>query len=281
MKISAHIKSILFTILGTMITGFGIGVFLTPNKIVGGGVSGLSTILYHAFSVPPGVSFFVTNIIFLIIGFRVLGKEFTVKTLFGATLISVFVQIFSYFPFYTENIVLAVVFGGVLYGLGIGLGFAAGASTGGTDILGRLIQHRFKTVPIGKLLLFVDGVIIILSLLIFKNPELALFGIITLFLSSYSIDLVIDKLNVSRIAFVITDKGDEISDYLVSKSPRGVTIIDVVGAYTNTEKKMLFCALKESESEKFQRRILELDPEAFIVFSESQRIKGNGFYLYK
>lgn len=281
MKISAHIKSILFTILGTMITGFGIGVFLTPNKIVGGGVSGLSTILYHAFSVPPGVSFFVINIIFLIIGFRILGKEFTVKTLFGATLISVFVQIFSYFPFYTENIVLAVVFGGVLYGLGIGLGFAAGASTGGTDILGRLIQHRFKTVPIGKLLLFVDGVIIILSLIIFKNPELALFGIITLFLSSYSIDLVIDKLNVSRIAFVITDKGDEISDYLVSKSPRGVTIIDVVGAYTKTEKKMLFCALKESESEKFQRRILELDPEAFIVFSESQRIKGNGFYLYK
>ena len=281
MKISAHIKSILFTILGTMITGFGIGVFLTPNKIVGGGVSGLSTILYHAFSVPPGVSFFVINIIFLVIGFRILGKEFTVKTLFGATLISVFVQIFSYFPFYTENIVLAVVFGGVLYGLGIGLGFAAGASTGGTDILGRLIQHRFKTVPIGKLLLFVDGVIIILSLLIFKNPELALFGIITLFLSSYSIDLVIDKLNVSRIAFVITDRGNEISQTLVSKSPRGVTIIDVVGAYTKTEKKMLFCALKESESEKFQRRILELDPEAFIVFSESQRIKGNGFYLYK
>ena len=277
----SHIKSILFTILGTMITGFGIGVFLTPNKIVGGGVSGLSTILYHAFSVPPGVSFFVINIIFLVIGFRVLGKEFTLKTLFGATLISVFVQLFSYFPFYTENIVLAVVFGGVLYGLGIGLGFAAGASTGGTDILGRLIQHRFKTVPIGKLLLFVDGVIIIVSLFVFKNPELTLFGIITLFLSSYSIDLVIDKLNVSRIAFVITDKGEEISQHLVSNSPRGVTIIDVVGAYTKTEKKMLFCALKESESEKFQKRILELDGEAFIVFSESQRIKGNGFYLYK
>ncbi len=277
----SHIKSIFFTILGTMITGFGIGVFLTPNKIVGGGVSGLSTILYHAFSVPPGVSFFIINVIFLLIGFKVLGKAFTVKTLFGATLISVFVQLFSYFPFYTENIVLAVVFGGVLYGLGIGLGFAAGASTGGTDILGRLIQHKFKTVSIGKLLLFVDGVIIIISLIIFKNPELTLFGIITLFISSYSIDLVIDKLNVSRIAFVITDKGDEISEYLVSKSPRGVTIIDVVGAYTKVEKKMLFCALKESESEKFQRRILELDPEAFIVFSESQRIKGNGFYLYK
>ena len=129
-------KAVLLTIVGTMITAFGIGVFLTPNKIVGGGVSGLSTILYHAFSVPPGVSFFVINFIFLAIGFKVLGKSFTLKTLLGSSLISVFVQIFSYFPFYTENTMLATIFGGVLYGMGIGLGFVAGASTGGTDILG-------------------------------------------------------------------------------------------------------------------------------------------------
>ena len=274
-------KSILLTVLGTMITGFGIGVFLTPNKIVGGGVSGLSTILFHTLSIPPGVSFFVFNLLFLAIGYRILGKEFTLKTILGATLISVFVQIFSYIPLYLENTILTVIFGGVLYGLGIGLGFAAGASTGGTDILGRLIQYKFPTVPIGKLLLFVDGVIILTSLIIFKNIELALFGIISLFISSTTIDFVIGQLNISRIAFVITEKGDTISEQLVTTSPRGVTIVDVVGAYTNTPKKMLFCALKESESAEFQRKILEIDPEAFIVFSESQRIKGNGFYLYK
>lgn len=274
-------KSILLTILGTMITGFGIGVFLTPNKIVGGGVSGLSTILFHTLSVPPGVSFLVINLIFLLIGFKILGKSFTLKTLLGAALISVFVQIFSYIPLYMENEMLATIFGGALYGLGIGLGFAAGASTGGTDILGRLIQFKFPTVPIGKLLLFVDGVIILVSLIIFKNIELTLFGIISLFISSTAIDFVIGQLNISRIAFVITEKGDEISSRLVGTSPRGVTIIDVVGAYTKDPKKMLFCALKESESEIFQRKILSIDPEAFIVFSESQRIKGNGFYLYK
>ena len=275
------IKSVLLTIVGTMITAFGIGVFLTPNKIVGGGVSGLSTILYHAFSVPPGVSFFVINFIFLAIGYKILGKEFTLKTLLGSSLISIFVQIFSYIPFYTENTMLATVFGGTLYGIGIGLGFVAGASTGGTDILGRLIQCKFPTVPIGKLLLVVDGIIIFASLIIFRNVELSLFGVIALFISSFAVDFVIGRFNISRIVFIITEKGEEISRYLVSTSPRGVTIIDVVGAYTNDAKKMLFCALKEGESDVFQRKILEIDECAFIVFSESQRIKGNGFYLYK
>ena len=118
----SKIKSILLTILGTMITGFGIGVFLTPNKIVGGGASGISTILYHTLKIAPGVSFFVINILFLLIGLKVLGKDFTLKTIFGVALISIFVQLFSYIPFYTENTFLAVIFGGVLYGLGIGLG---------------------------------------------------------------------------------------------------------------------------------------------------------------
>jgi len=129
--------------------------------------------------------------------------------------------------------------------------------------------------------LFVDGVIIAISFLTFRNIELILFGILTLFVSSYSIDFIISKLNVSKIAFVITDRGEEISKTLVSTSPRGVTLIDVKGVYTDTEKKMLFCALKESETESFQKKILSIDETAFIVFSESQRIKGNGFYLYK
>ena len=129
--------------------------------------------------------------------------------------------------------------------------------------------------------MFIDGIIIFVSFIIFKNVELTLFGILTLLVSSYSIDFIISKLNISRIAFVITDKGEEISKALISTSPRGVTLIDVKGVYSNSEKQMLFCALKESESEIFQKKILDMDESAFIVFSESQRIKGNGFYLYK
>jgi len=273
--------SILFPVIGTMITGFAIGCFLTPNKIVGGGASGISTILFHTLGLQPGLSFFLLNILFLLLGLKVLGKTFVFKTLLGTALVSLFTQLFSFFPIYTENLILSAIFGGVLYGVGIGISFAGGASTGGTDIIGRIIQSKFSFVPIGKMLLFVDGIIIVISLLVFKNIELTLFGIFTLFVSSYSIDFVISKLNVSRIAFVITEKGREISQTLVSTSPRGVTSIDVKGAYTDSAKQMLFCALKESESEAFQKKILDIDENAFIVFSESQRIKGNGFYLYK
>ena len=250
-------KSLLLTILGTMMTGFAIGSFLTPNKIVGGGISGISTIIYHTLGIQPGLSFFLLNIFFLVTGLKVLGKKFIVKTLIGITLLSLFTQLFSYLPIYTENLILSTIFGGILYGLGIGMSFAAGASTGGTDIIGRIIQSKFAFVPIGKMLLFVDGIIIVISLTVFKNLELTMYGILTLFISSYSVDYIISRFNVSRIAFVITDKGDEIAQTLISTSPRGVTQIEVKGVYTNTEKKMLFCALKESESEAFQKKILQ------------------------
>ena len=277
----SKLKSILFTILGTMITGLGVGLLLTPYKIVGGGATGLATILHHTLGFMPGVSFYIINIIFLLIGFKLLGKSFVLKTLFGTTVLSLFVEIFSFIHIEIESLLLVTLYGGVLYGVGIGLSFAAGASTGGTDIIGRIIQIKFPHIPIGKLLLFVDGLIILISLILFKNIELVLYGILALGISSYTIDLVISMLNVSRIAFVITDKGDEISTKLVSTSPRGVTLIDVKGVYTQSQKQMLFCALKESEAEEFQKKILEIDDTAFIVFSESQRIKGNGFYLYK
>ncbi|MBR5543641.1 MAG: YitT family protein [Oscillospiraceae bacterium] len=274
-------RSFLMTIAGTMITAFAIGAFLTPNKIVGGGASGISTIFFHTLGIQPGISFFIINIIFLLLGLTVLGKSFIFKTLLGISLLSAFTEVFTLFPIYTENLILATIFGGVLYGLGIGMSFAAGASTGGTDIIGRIIQSKFSFVPIGKMLLFVDGIIIIASFIIFRDIELTLYGILALFISTTSIDFIISKLNISRLAFVITDHGEEISKKLVTTSPRGVTLIDVKGVYTNTEKQMLFCALKESESETFQKKILEIDETAFIVFSESQRIKGNGFYLYK
>ena len=275
------IKSLLLTILGTMITGFGVGVFLTPYKIVGGGATGIGTIIFHTLGISPGISFYVINIIFLLIGFRVLGKNFVIKTLFGTTLLSLFVEIFSFINISVEDTLMVTLYGGVLYGIGIGLSFAAGASTGGTDIIGRIIQVKIPHMPIGKLLLIVDGIIILISLILFKDVELVLYGILALLISSYTIDLVINMLNISKVAFVITDKGNEIANKLVTTSPRGVTLIDVKGVYTNTEKQMLFCALKESEADEFQKKILEIDDTAFIVFSESQRIKGNGFYLYK
>lgn len=276
-----RLKSFIYTILGTAITAFAVSTLLTPNKIVCGGVSGVSTILYQTLNIAPGLTYAIINIVLLIVGIKILGKEFTIKTLFGSGVLSLFVQLFSYLPPITDNVFLAAFFGGTLYGLGIGIAFASGASTGGTDILSRIIQYFLPQFPIGKLLLAVDGVVITASLLVFKDTELVLFGVFALFFSTFCVDWLIRKLNISKIAFVITDKGEEISKYLVSTSPRGVTIIKAIGAYSSENKKVLFCALKENEVPVFQKKILGIDRDAFIVYSESSQIMGNGFHIYR
>lgn len=277
----SKVKSILAIIFGTFITAVGIELFLLPNKIVGGGVSGMSTILYHTMKIPSSVSFAVINIVLLLIGFKLLGWKFVLKTILGVGALSLFMEILSYLPSATDNLFLATCFGSVLYGAGIGITLVFNASTGGTDILGRLIQIKFPHLPIGKILLIVDGVIIGISFCIFGEMELTLFGIISLAIISFTIDYIIKILNISKLAFVISEKGEEITKLLVSTSPRGVTVIDVKGGYTFENKKMLVCALKNGEMPEFQRKIKQIDSEAFVIYSESQQIVGNGFYVYK
>lgn len=213
-------KDVLFTMLGAAITSFAVSVLLTPNKIVCGGGGGLSTILYQTLSVPPGLTLAVFNALLLLAGIGILGKQFIVNTLFGAGMLAIFMQLFSYIPPLTDNVILASVFGGVL------------------------------------------------------------FGIISLFISTYTIDWLIRRLNISKMAFVITEQGEEISELLISTSTRGVTVINAIGAYSSQEKSILFCALKEWEITDFQRKILEQDENAFIVYSEAQQIKGKGFHIY-
>lgn len=276
-----RLKKYITILLGTILTGFAVSGFYTPNKIVSGGVSGISTILYHTLGIPTGISFAVINIILLVLSLKVLGFKFVRDTIVGSMLLSLFVQLFSYMPPVTENTVLAAVFGAVCYGAGIGLTLIGGASTGGTDIVSRLFQVPFPHIKVGTLLMVIDSVVIGISLIVFKDIDLMLFGIAALFVATLSINILIAKLNISKLAFVVTDKGEEVAEMLVSKSPRGVTLIESKGAYTMEKNQVLMCALKESEIPQFQKRILNLDDKAFIIFSESQQIVGNGFRVYK
>ena len=208
-------------------------------------------------------------------------KKFFFNTIAGSLLVSLFAEVFTMVPPITNDVLLASVFGSVLYGFGIGLTLVNGASTGGTDILGRLLQALFPYMKIGKLLMIIDGIVIAVSLILFREIDLALYGIIALFIATAAIDWLIQSLNISKLAFIVSDKGVEIAKKLTSESPRGVTIIDAIGGYTMEKKKVLMCALKENEMQEFQRRILEMDSTAFIIFSESQQIIGNGFRVYK
>ena len=275
------IKKYATIVFGVLLVAFAISVFYTPNKIVSGGVSGISIILFHTFGIQPGVSFAVINIFLLVLAWKFLGFCFVKDTVLGAILLSIFVQVFTYIPPLTSDVFLAALSGSVLYGVGIGLALVEGASTGGTDILSRLVQCAFPHVKIGSLLMLVDASVILLSLGVFRTFDLLLYGILALFLASVSINLLINKLNVSKLALVVTDKGVDVARFLVSHSSRGVTIIESVGAYTMEKREVLMCALKENELPRFQEAVLKIDDAAFIIYSESQTIVGNGFRVYK
>lgn len=273
-------KSILLIVIGNMITAMAISVFLVPNKIVNGGASGLATIIYYSIGMRPAVANAIINGMLLLAAFVCFGWKFVTKTIFSIGFLTVMIEVFYHVPPVTNNILLATIFGAVLYGMGIGIVLSQGSTTGGTDILGRLIQYKFPQWRIGKILMGIDFLVIFLSLITFKTTEAVLYGILALFIATTSIDWLFRSLNISKLAFVITDKGKEISEFLVETSPRGVTLINVTGAYTNTAKQMLICALKESELPEFQRKILAKDKHAFLIYSESQQIVGNGFYNY-
>lgn len=268
-------------VLGLILTSAAISLLTLPNKIVGGGVSGLSTLIYHTLGIEAGLSNAVINILLLLVGFKVLDNPFIIATALSSLALSAFVEIFGFFPPITTDPLLASIFGGVLYGAGVGLALAAGGSTGGTDIIGRILQCRFSHLPIGILIMLTDGAIILLSLIFFGNMNLVLYGVITLSVSTFTVDGIIRHLNVSKLAFVVTGKGDEVSKALISSSGRGVTVVNAVGAYTGEENKMLICALKNRELPKFQQTVLKTDPCAFIIFSESTQIVGNGFHVYR
>lgn len=274
------IKSYIIILFGVTLTGMAISVFLVPNKIVNGGASGLATVIYYTTGLKTSLANAIINAVLLLFALLCFGWKFVVKTLFGIVMLTVQIEVFSHVPPLTDNMMLAAIFGSVLYGMGIGIVLSQGSTTGGTDILGRLIQHKFPHWKIGKILLGVDLSVIFLSFITFRATEGVLYGIIALFISSTTIDMLMKNLNISKLAFVITDKGTEISDFLIHTSPRGVTLVDVTGVYTNTPKQMLICALKESELPEFQRKILGKDEGAFIIYSESQQIVGNGFYIY-
>lgn len=275
-----HLKSFVIILIGMAMTAVATGLFYIPNNIVTGGVSGIATILYPL-GIPPGITYAGVNLLLLIISYKRLGRDFVFKSILSVIVISSLVQIFSEIPPVTYNAFLATMFGSLFFGLGASLTFTQNANTGGTDIIGRLVQSKYQYFPIGTLLMIIDGFIIFISLIISKNIDLALYGLFGLFISTFVIDFVIDHLNSSKLAFVITEKGPQISNLIIEKSRRGVTVLNARGAYSGARKNLLICALKNKQIPEFHKMIVDTDENAFIIFTNSEKIFGLGFYVYK
>lgn len=277
-QLFSFLIDLLFYIAGGMIYSVAVLLFLTENEISPGGLTGIATILNYLFSLPIGTVVFILNIPLLAAGFIKFGGVFIAKTAVATAVMSLTLDISGLFmPKMKIDPILAALFGGLLMGLGISLFMLRGATTGGTDIIAKLINRKFPHLTVGRLMLAADAAVVGLSALVYKNMESALYAVIAIYASSRVMDLILYGADRGKIIYVITDNAKELSDSIMSLINRGVTLLDVTGAYTGTKRQMLMCTVRRHEVAAVCRLATNCDKNAFIIVGEAGEVLGEGF----
>ena len=278
MKIKAFFCDFLLFIFGSAVYSVAVLTFLSPNEISPGGVTGIAILLNYLFSLPVGLMVFVINIPILIIGFFKFGKVFILKTAVATACVSVIIDFFELFiPTLKIDLILASVFGGSLMGLGISIIMLRGSTTGGVDVVAKLINERFPYLSVGKIMLLIDAVIIALSAVVYKNAQSALYSIVTLYASSKIMDLMLYGADKGKIVYIISDHIQDIVYDILHVINRGVTILDVTGGYKQEKKQMIMCTVRRNEVHNVYKSVKAHDNKAFIVVAEAGEIHGKGF----
>ncbi len=269
---------IVICIAGSMIYAAGVNCFVSPNDISSGGVTGLAILINYLWDLPIGASMFALNIPLFIVSFVVLGWRFIVKTLFSTFLTSLFIDIGVYFmPAYSGDKLLAALFGGALMGAGLGIIFTRGSTSGGTDILSRLLRKKIPHISMGRLMMMCDMCIALLAGVVYKNIESILYATIVFLVSSKAIDFVLYGASSGKMMMIITSKSDEIAKAITQETPRGVSILPVQGAYTGEKKHMLLSVVRPHEVAKMRKIVRRFDEHPFIIISDASEILGLGF----
>ncbi len=264
--------------LGSILFAIAINIFTAPNNITVGGFSGLATALNYLFGIPIGFCVFALNVPLFIIAFSKFGFDFIVKTVIATFETSLFIDISA--PFlkgYSGDTLLCSIFGGVLLGIGLGLIFQHGATTGGTDLIAKLLRLKYPHLSMGRVMLIVDLLIVIASAFVFRSIESMLYALVSVFISTEAIDMVSSGFSHSKTVFIVTDRGEEISDRILHSLDRGVTVMKAYGGYTKTEKQIIFCAVRASEVPRISKYIKQIDDNSFMVVTDADDILGNGF----
>lgn len=268
----------LFWCVGSALYAVSIDCFSSPNKIAPGGVTGLATLINYKFSLPIGSMILILNIPLFIAAYKKFGLKFIARTIVGTVLVSVFIDAGELFlPVYTGDRLLAAIFGGAVSGIGLGIILSKGATSGGTDILGRLLKLRFPHISLGSFILVTDVAVMILAGVIYGNIESMLYSAIFFFLSSRSIDYLVYGASKSSMLLVVTTHGDTIPKKILTEIGRGVTMLPVTGAYTGEEKKLLLTVARPYEIAKITRIVKTVDPDAFVIKTEAGEVLGKGF----
>lgn len=268
-------------LIGALIDAAGISYLMYPNGIISGGIMGISMILNKLISTPIGFLTILFNIPLFIFAWRYLGTKFLVGSLLGMVISSELLDLLNLFPhFYiTNNVLMAGLFGGALTGLGQGIIYSAGGSTGGIDIVAKALRHKFPYANLGSIVMILNAVVFTLYAIVLEQYEAAMYSAVTAFVASRVIDLVLYGLNYSKICFIISEKSSLISEVITKELDRGVTMLYGRGAYSGADKMVLLCAIKKQQILDLKKAVRQIDPNAFLIISDSRDVLGNGFQL--
>jgi uncharacterized membrane-anchored protein YitT (DUF2179 family) len=269
------VKDYLLLLAGTFLTALAFNFFLVPHRIAPGGFSGIATVVYYVFHVPVGITMLLLNVPVFIIGVKKMGGDFGLKTVISTILLSAFIDLVR-IPSITGDSILASIYGGVLMGLGLGLVFRGNATTGGTDLLAKIIHNFYPFIGVGWILFTVDFLVVFTAAMVF-GPSQALYALVSLYLSARVVDLVLEGMNTAKAFVVISDYTEEISRRIISEMERGVTFIDGQGAYTRQKKNIILCVVNRMQVTRLKSIINEVDPLAFVLVTDVKEVMGEGF----
>lgn len=274
-------KWIPMTILGSALFALGFDLFLLPHELNAGGISGLAMVIRQIIPVlSVGVIQIVLNLPLFLLGGLKIGKKFFVGSLLGMAASSLFIDLFSAIPVPGTEPLLGLIYGSLLCGAGIGVVFACGTSTGGSDILVRLLKLRFRNVPVGQICLFIDLAVSVLTGLVFRDVTKTLYTAVTVFLTSKVMDAVIYRFDYSKVALIITAQYETVAKEIGEKLGRGTTYLYGEGSYTGKQTKVVLTAIKRQQVAELKELVTDLDPNAFIIFQEAHQVLGDGFTRY-
>lgn len=283
-RITATVTELLMCIIGSFMYSAAVSLFVTPLKFAAGGVTGLGILVnYLVPFVSTGTFVFVANIPLFIVAWKKFGFRFIARTVFATALVSGFIDLLNYLGaehgwfFDGEEKLVGAIFGGIIAGAGLGIVFLGGATTGGLDILARLLKLKFPHFSVGRLILICDFVVVLLSGIVYKSVESVLYSIIIVFLSSLAVDSVVAGRSHSKLLFIMTDYYEDVTRDIIAICGRGVSVIPAKGGYTGKDKNMLMCVVRTHEVARVRDVVAKYDEKPFIIIAEASEVLGQGF----
>jgi uncharacterized membrane-anchored protein YitT (DUF2179 family) len=261
--------------IGAVLMAVGLEIFLVPNNVIDGGITGISIMLSHMTGFRLGIFIFLLNLPFFFMGYKQIGKTFAISTLFGITVLSIFTSLFHPVPAFTEDILLATIFGGMVLGMGVGLVIRYGGALDGTEILAILMTKKLPF-SVGEIIMFFNIFILGAAGFVFTWDR-AMYSILAYAIAFKTIDVVIKGLDESKSAWIISDNAKAIGEAIMNRLGRGVTYLSGEGAFSGDDKKVIFCVITRLEEAKLKEIVEENDPNAFLAIADMAEVRGGRF----